>query len=650
MARIDHTFAAIVLSLLTVVGAGGAQAAQSGPDFLVNTAADHDDGSCDLLDSGDCTLREAINAANALVGADTIRFQILDMGSSCSSDNVCTIQLVPPLGSMPAINDDLTIDASVNDAAITIDGFQKFIRAFVINSGKIVTFRKLTIANAGRIQANGGAIINNGTLYLYDCLLSGNGVDTGAGGAIYNTGTLVVSGSTFSGNTMTNGGGTAAAIHSTSSAVLMISDSTFIANRGDIGAIDNWGQMEIVTTTFNDNQSTAVRNLGGATILRSTFRQNLSDAQGGALANTNTLTIGNSTFVENGTTGGNDRGGGAIWNSGRVTASNCTFFGNYALSPAGGGAIADWSYGVDVPGTLLYNCIIGGSTHGGNCQNIYFSNMIAADPYSLDDDGSCGDATLVDTTSLGLQALASNGGPTQTVALASNSIAIDVGDDAVCSAAPVNGIDQTGHARNIGTHCDVGAYEYREVVPPTPGPNCPATPPLDCKGAETGKGSLSLVRNDDPGKNKLDWKWVRGDLTTVTELGDPTTTTDYSFCLYDGNDALVAAQLIPGGADCDGDPCWKQTSKGFTYKNRSGVPDGIKALTLSIGKGTAGSAKIALKAGGENFDVPGLPLAQAPGAVRALLTNDSTNWCASYSIPAGGKDPANTEKWKDKND
>src|SRR5262249_46389606 len=40
----------------------------AGQTFTVNKADDHDDGSCD---SGDCTLREAINAANANVGADT---------------------------------------------------------------------------------------------------------------------------------------------------------------------------------------------------------------------------------------------------------------------------------------------------------------------------------------------------------------------------------------------------------------------------------------------------------------------------------------------------------------------------------------------------------------------------------------------------
>src|SRR6266849_1993209 len=41
--------------------------------LIVNTAADHDDGVCDVAD---CTLREAINAANARAGADSIIFRL----------------------------------------------------------------------------------------------------------------------------------------------------------------------------------------------------------------------------------------------------------------------------------------------------------------------------------------------------------------------------------------------------------------------------------------------------------------------------------------------------------------------------------------------------------------------------------------------
>lgn len=67
--------------------------------FTVNKADDHDDSACD---SGDCTLREAINAANANAGADTIAFNIPPAGTH-------TIMPVSPL---PIITDPVTIDGS----------------------------------------------------------------------------------------------------------------------------------------------------------------------------------------------------------------------------------------------------------------------------------------------------------------------------------------------------------------------------------------------------------------------------------------------------------------------------------------------------------------------------------------------------------
>jgi hypothetical protein len=39
------------------------------------------------------------------------------------------------------------------------------------------------------------------------------------------------------------------------------------------------------------------------------------------------------------------------------------------------------------------------------------------------------------------------------------SLAIDAGDDAICAAPPINNLDQRGHARPVGAHCDVGAVE-----------------------------------------------------------------------------------------------------------------------------------------------------------------------------------------------
>ena len=83
-----------VLGALLLVPAAWTSAAT----FTVNSAADTDDGICN---AANCTLREAINAANASPGADTIRFSI---GSGSR-----TIALASAL---PAITDPVTIDGT----------------------------------------------------------------------------------------------------------------------------------------------------------------------------------------------------------------------------------------------------------------------------------------------------------------------------------------------------------------------------------------------------------------------------------------------------------------------------------------------------------------------------------------------------------
>jgi CSLREA domain-containing protein len=66
--------------------------------FTVNSTADTDDGVCN---ASNCTLREAINAANTAAGTDTIRFAI---GSGPKTISV--------VSSLPAITDSVVIDGT----------------------------------------------------------------------------------------------------------------------------------------------------------------------------------------------------------------------------------------------------------------------------------------------------------------------------------------------------------------------------------------------------------------------------------------------------------------------------------------------------------------------------------------------------------
>jgi trimeric autotransporter adhesin len=76
-------------------------------DRVVNTIEDSDDGACSPLPAGDCTLREAINAANLSAGKDTIIFAIPGEG----------VQTIKPATPLPILTEAVIIDGYTQQGA-----------------------------------------------------------------------------------------------------------------------------------------------------------------------------------------------------------------------------------------------------------------------------------------------------------------------------------------------------------------------------------------------------------------------------------------------------------------------------------------------------------------------------------------------------
>jgi hypothetical protein len=146
------------------------------------------------------------------------------------------------------------------------------------------------------------------------------------------------------------------------------------------------------------------------------------------------------------------------------------------------------------------------------------------------------------------------------------------------------------------------------------------------------RSSLALTRKGG-GKDQLKWKWRAGEATDPSELGDPTTTDDYTLCVFGAADTspteVLFAQAHRNGVGCSG--CWKRLgnppgSKGAKYK--SGGP--IRALIAK--PGPIAKSSISLAAGGPSLALPSGPIA-LPVRVQLQSSNGGC-WEGTFSAPS----------------
>jgi len=147
---------------------------------------------------------------------------------------------------------------------------------------------------------------------------------------------------------------------------------------------------------------------------------------------------------------------------------------------------------------------------------------------------------------------------------------------------------------------------------------CVAAPRGTCRIA--GK-SILLLKDDagDDGKDKLLFKWIKGQQTDQVDFGVPTGTTDYALCIFAGlTPALIAEPQIAADA-----VKWGPIgTKGYKYKDPSGASSGVQKVILK--GGGAGKAKALVKGKGSGLPDPTLGLATP---VVAELVNSANNIC-----------------------
>jgi len=485
--------------------------------FVVDNAVDENDGN---YSAGDLSLREAIFLANVQPDLNTITFAAGLAGQTINLNN--TALLDSTFGpSALLVTNPLVVDGGAQGITINRSSATAF-RLFAISSGGDLTLRNLTLSNGlslgndggsspqggggGGSAGMGGAIFNRGVLTLTGTTLTGNqasggaggnssssGSSGGAGGAGLNGPGAAPAGQTGGsgggpnpggGGTITNkpgvnggfgggggGGGFGGGSGGSGGFAAGGAGGAFGGGNGGAGGLGGGGGG----SGFGGGNGGASRFGGGngGNFSGSSGGAGGGGGGGGGLGGAvfnegGTVRITNSTLGGNlavggaGANSGSGHGGAVFNHNGSLTITSSTISGNTAGQ--GGRGIYNLGDGSTATATLD-NTIIGqsdslvsdfvGATINNGVSTTGGSNNIIRNSSGFDGIGTITSDPL-------LNALASNGGATQTMAISTSSPAFNAGNN---TAAGGLLSDQRGFVRIEGSIVDIGAFEID--LPPT---------------------------------------------------------------------------------------------------------------------------------------------------------------------------------------
>jgi CSLREA domain-containing protein len=168
----------LAAALIAVALAALAAAAQAAPlTFTVNSTADPGTGICDVTE---CTLREALLAANANTGADTIAFDL--------DQTLFPPHVIAPASALPAVTEAVTIDGSTqpdyfHEPAVQIDGTNAGVSTSGLSLGASSIVKALAIDgfSGSGIALTGGSSTIRGTWIGLTTVNAGAGIAIGVG-------------------------------------------------------------------------------------------------------------------------------------------------------------------------------------------------------------------------------------------------------------------------------------------------------------------------------------------------------------------------------------------------------------------------------------------------------------------------------------
>lgn len=462
--------AALALLALSAPARSGLAAPST---FIVTKLSDSADGVCNF----DCSLREAISAANASPGADTVELPpgtfVLTLGGSAEDLNAS--------GDLDLLESVTLLGAGAGQVTITWGG-DVAERLLHVLPGVVATLDGLTLANGSAGASAGGAIFSQGTLTVANSVVrdssanAGGGIaasgaltltnatiransSAGAGGGIRSEGPLTVQSSTITGNTAGGAGGGIAA-----SASASIAGSTIVDNSaGAGGGISTGASLTLSESSVSGNSAAGsgggIVSAAQLTISASTIALNSAGAasSGGGIASSGGATLTNVTVSDNSA----GTGGGIAVSSGAATLASATVAGNSASAGSGGGLLTGPGASIALKNSLVAE---NSGVSAADCAGALSSqgyNLVGEVASACQLSAAAGDQLNTDPQ---IGPLRDNGGPTATRALLAGSPAIDAASPAQAGApGACPGADQRGVARPQTGRCDIGAFELTGV-------------------------------------------------------------------------------------------------------------------------------------------------------------------------------------------
>ncbi|MBF8274718.1 MAG: CADG protein, partial [Magnetococcales bacterium] len=345
---------------------------------------------------------------NGNSGAGSLRQAVTDVGvgETITFDNAVSGQTIT-LSSTITINKNITIDGDINsdnkaDVSLSGGGAGAFPVLTVSSSS---TLKSLTLTSGtGNAGSGGDMYVSAGTVVIEDTSFTSGSASWGGGLYVTNA-NVTLTRCTVSSNTATATGG---GIYAGTGATLSVINSTISGNRANTSGGGIY--VASLATLVTINNSTLTANVADND-------NNITGSGGGVYKAGSTINVGHTIIA------GNFKGSAGVVTDDVDTVTSVA--GNFT--------------------TQGYNLIGDGDFSGGFTHGV-----------SGDKKGS-GAAPL----SPGLDALADNGGTTQTHALQSSSLAVNAGNSGYAGGLTT---DQAGQTRQVGT-IDIGSYELQNTAP-----------------------------------------------------------------------------------------------------------------------------------------------------------------------------------------